>query len=1099
MPEIPFQFVFLRQKMFGGESLQKLLANPNFSRLAADQTDIPESLIQGCQDWLIKLPAFFQSQQSFPQTINIDQTVLRVDPPEDSQEWCQPFQLTVHYVWWTLDNRYKIAFLPVFDVNAVAVGAGEIEHEVRREARNALVRLAATHRLHSLNKVASYRELELQTVKRQIDTPSPRQIAEKTEREQDKDKTLKSVARRLKPRFLNAAYLVENDVRKLSEKLGGKQPESVLLVGASGVGKTAIFHQLVLSAVELQMELVEFWQTDGSRLIAGMSGFGQWQQRCTELVKELEKKPAVIHLGNLVELIESGKGAGLKRGIADFLRPFMARGKITTVAECTAEQLKVVAQQAPQLLDVFYQLDVATPDARQTGEVLLEIATHDLSKRNKSIEPSGITAINQLHQRFARYSAMPGRAIRFFRNLIEDTETTQTISADLVTDRFSDETGLPKFLLKDSQRLDLPATKQWFEQRVIGQPEPIELITDLLAVVKSNLNREGRPIASLMFIGPTGVGKTQTAKALAEFMYRDEKKLVRFDMSEYKDPYSAERLIGGLGSNQQGLLTSKVRENPFTVVLLDEFEKAHSQVYDLFLQVLGEGRLTDGQGRLVDFSTCVIIMTSNLGSESFREVSLGFQSDTNNRQEEYRDHFVRKVQQQVRPEFFNRIDRVVPFSPLAPDAVEKIAQRELELIRKRYGIVNRSIDFKIHKSAPKYLAKIGYEPKYGARPLKRAIHQRLVQPLAKQLLAKGDETPLKINVHAQPSGLHFSVDTVEVGNTQISNEQEVRRALRFLADARRRAQALEQSPGTTKMRNVVYRQQRSLTRALAQYPTEKQDEKLYSNPELLRRKNEIDNKQQMIQRVESVLHELMEYEQQMAQQHLNDQTVDSSAINLFVKNMDSKIDRCLLEIFLEDSFSPSNVSLFAYSRHPDRIRSLIEIWKQVADSNQYRWQLMEIRKVEEKEDSNQTWPVQLPSKQDHPDWNGYQIQLHQEISEQPRKDLLGYAFSVHGPTAFHLLFPEAGLHRFKENNVQDVLVEATGENINTYRPSEGIQSLPKFALAVTKTYDWNSQHIKTNTRDEVKFESTEQLTEAAIKLIQNRFKNLLAERINPWN
>src|SRR5262249_30690931 len=188
---------------------------------------------------------------------------------------------------------------------------------------------------------------------------------------------------------------------------------------------------------------------------------------------------------------------------------------------------------------------------------------------------------------------------------------------------FTRETGLPRFLLEDAVRLDLKATRDRFARRVIGQPEAVDLVVDLLATVKAGLTRPHKPIASLLFIGPTGVRKTEMAKALADFLFGDPGRLTRLDMSEYADPAAVQRLIGG-GFGAEGVLTSRIREQPFAVVLLDEFEKAHPLLFDLLLQVLGEGRLTDAAGRLADFCNAMVILTSNLGAESFQQGAFGF-------------------------------------------------------------------------------------------------------------------------------------------------------------------------------------------------------------------------------------------------------------------------------------------------------------------------------------------------------------------------------------------------------------------------------------------------------------------------------------------
>ncbi len=233
--------------------------------------------------------------------------------------------------------------------------------------------------------------------------------------------------------------------------------------------------------------------------------------------------------------------------------------------------------------------------------------------------------IDRLHRRYATYSAYPGRPLRFLRNLMGDAGAAAPVGMSEVAAAFARETGLPDFLIRPEAVLDLDAVREWFRERLIGQDHAIELVLDVLAAVKAELARPGRPLASLLLIGPTGVGKTEMAKCLAELLYGGRQRMIRLDMSEYADPWAVQRLFGGGGrEGGAGVLTSQVREQPFSVLLLDELEKAHHSVLDLLLQVLGEGRLTDGMGQVADFTNSVILMTSNLGAESFGRPAAGF-------------------------------------------------------------------------------------------------------------------------------------------------------------------------------------------------------------------------------------------------------------------------------------------------------------------------------------------------------------------------------------------------------------------------------------------------------------------------------------------
>ncbi len=319
-------------------------------------------------------------------------------------------------------------------------------------------------------------------------------------------------------------------------------------------------------------------------------------------------------------------------------------------------------------------LRVEEPPADEARAILRRVAERLRPGSRPPLSAEALATLDRLHRRYATYSVYPGRPLRFLTNLIHDhpARDEAPIDADAVTRAFARETGLPLVLLDDATPLDLDAARGWFAARVIGQDEAVDLVVDLLATVKAGLARPGKPIASLMFIGPTGVGKTELAKALAEFLFGDGRRMTRFDMSEYADPISVLRLIGGTTGRAEGLLTARVREQPFSVLLLDEFEKADPSFFDLLLQVLGEGRLTDVAGRLADFRNAVVIMTSNLGAEGYRRGRSGFARGRRDR-EEARAHFVSEVQAMVRPELFNRIDRIVPFAPL--DEVDGAADR----------------------------------------------------------------------------------------------------------------------------------------------------------------------------------------------------------------------------------------------------------------------------------------------------------------------------------------------------------------------------------------------------------------------------------------
>jgi ATP-dependent Clp protease ATP-binding subunit ClpC len=279
--------------------------------------------------------------------------------------------------------------------------------------------------------------------------------------------------------------------------------------------------------------------------------------------------------------------------------------------------------------------------------------------------------------------------------------------------------------------------------RVVGQKEAIEAVARALRRARAGLAPEDRPLGSFMFLGPTGVGKTELARALAAFMFNDEKAIVRIDMSEYMERHAVSRLIGSppgyVGYEEGGQLTEVIRHRPYSLVLFDEIEKAHPEVFNILLQILDNGRLTDGKGKTVNFKNTIIILTSNVGSGYFRELShLGFDqvdSEENRKKEKesgFRENVMKALRETFKPEFLNRLDEIIIFNALSPKDIEKIVTIQLAEVQKR--LRERGIELEIKKEVKEYLAKNGFDPDYGARPIKRLIQKVIVDELADKML-----------------------------------------------------------------------------------------------------------------------------------------------------------------------------------------------------------------------------------------------------------------------------------------------------------------------------------------------------------------------------
>jgi ATP-dependent Clp protease ATP-binding subunit ClpA len=702
-----------------------------------------------------------------PEKVAIDAVEVEVEPTVKSAAWRDPVRLQFHAVRWRHGDDAHVAYVPAIGIEVVANKAEDLGRLIPEHVRLALRRTGDIKSLFALAKLQRTDDARVEQEELSVAIPGPKERAVAQEKElealgkaqklviEDAGQVLSAHAATLPP-----AYELDATVEQVAESLTGRSPRSVLLVGPAGVGKTAAVYELVRRRDSFRLGSVPFWATSGARLVAGMSGFGAWQERCQRFVREAHRHGAVVHLGNLVELIEVGKGEMIGQGIASFLRPYIARGELLSIVECTPEQVPVIEKQDPHLLEVFHPVKVEEPTP-QVARRILEKSAEALAKsgRAAAITPAGLDALDRLHRRYAGYSAYPGRPLRFLRNLLHDAaggDGKERVSAAEVAAAFAKETGLPAFMIDDAVPLDLATASRWFAARVIGQTEAVNTVTDLLAGVKAGLNRPRRPIASLLFIGPTGVGKTEMAKSLAAFFFGDAGRVSRFDMSEYSDPVAVRRLVGGhFGS--EGLLTAKVREQPFSVVLLDEFEKADPSFFDLLLQVLGEARLTDAAGRVADFSNAIVVMTSNLGAESFQRGAFGLGATRDGGVRDARSHFVEEVRSFLRPELFNRVDRIVPFLPLDEASVRQIVDRELALLARRDGFRVRGLELDLGPGVRDHLAAKGYDRLYGARPLKRVMERELLVPLADGVNGYAEKTRLRATVSATPQGLRVSV------------------------------------------------------------------------------------------------------------------------------------------------------------------------------------------------------------------------------------------------------------------------------------------------------------------------------------------------------
>ncbi len=544
-------------------------------------------------------------------------------------------------------------------------------------------------------------------------------------------------------------------VEQVLAHLAQKDPEPLALVGPSGVGKTAVLQEvarrLVAKATKDQPGPLLF-HLDGSRLIAGGGFFGEWQQQTLEAFAEATRAKAVVHLGRLVDLLDAGRSAHGDDNVAALVLPMLAAREVTVVGEATPEEWARLRERNQAFARVFAPLVLEEPLPANAATIINRIADVEARDRKLTVEPGALDEVRSLVRRFRPDGSPLGNGVSFLRRLLDALDEGSRLTRQEVTRRFSLESGVPEELLRDDLPLALDEVRAFLGARVKGQPDAVSRVAQVVSVVKANLADPARPVATLLFAGPTGVGKTELTKALAERVFGSKDRMVRLDMGEYSGRDALSRLVGDAGND--GFLTSAVRRQPFSVVLLDEIEKAHPVVFDALLSVLGEGRLTDGRGRTADFRSTVIVMTSNLGAQTQRP-RVGFaDSDTG---ADVRAHYVAEIRRFFRPELFNRLDDVIVFGSLSREHLNAIVERELGKVSARGGFGRLGLTLSIPDEVREALAAWGYEPRYGARPLKRAIERHLVVPAAAHLAAHPPPIGSRLEVARDNAELSFAL------------------------------------------------------------------------------------------------------------------------------------------------------------------------------------------------------------------------------------------------------------------------------------------------------------------------------------------------------
>jgi ATP-dependent Clp protease ATP-binding subunit ClpC len=532
-----------------------------------------------------------------------------------------------------------------------------------------------------------------------------------------------------------AEGILENDkllgaVLELQESVLRVPSSSVMLIGESGVGKSAI---LEVFSRELVKQGWLVFRCGAADLLSGQMYIGQLEERIRTLIAQLSGKKVVWIVPNIHELAWAGMHKFNQTGILDILLPHIEDGSVVVIGETRPAAYDRLIQAKPFLRSKFSRIMVSPMEESETGQLArqwLEAQKKDLSAPPIMAEETLREAFQLAHQYLASKAA-PGNIMDFLKTTwlrVVHDGGPGAVSVDDLLHTLSGFTGLPLSILDDREELDLQNVREFFDSRVLGQPEAVGCVLERIALIKAGLTDPTRPQAVFLFAGPTGTGKTELAKTLAGYLFGSASRIVRMDMSEFQTQESLERIIGDGGDESSAnSLVQQIRNQPFSVLLLDEVEKAHPNVWDLFLQVFDDGRLTDRKGNSCDFRHAIIIMTSNLGAAIPTGEVVGFGGASVR-------FSVAQVEKTVtstfRREFINRIDRIIVFRPLTREVMREILRAELRRAFQRRGMRRREWAVEWDESALDFLLAKGFTPDLGARPLLRAIERYLLTPLA---------------------------------------------------------------------------------------------------------------------------------------------------------------------------------------------------------------------------------------------------------------------------------------------------------------------------------------------------------------------------------
>ena len=530
----------------------------------------------------------------------------------------------------------------------------------------------------------------------------------------------------------------EQEVERVVQILCRRRKNNPLLVGEAGVGKTAIAEGLAKKIVEKDIPEVlrnkTIYSLDLGSLIAGTKYRGDFEQRLKTVMKQLkEEKDSILFIDEIHTIIGAGSASGGTLDASNLLKPALANGEIKCIGATTYQEFRSVFEKDHALTRRFQKVDIEEPDVQTAIKILKGLKSRFEEHHKVKFSTDAIICAVELSAKFINDRQLPDKAIDIIdeagaaQRILPENKKKKLIGSKEIEEVISKVARIPAKTVNKDDRNTLKTLERDLKAVIFGQDKAINSLSSAIKMARSGLGPEGRPIGSFLFSGPTGVGKTEVAKQLA---YTLGIELIRIDMSEFSERHSISKLIGAppgyVGFDNGGMLTEQINKNPHAVLLLDEIEKAHPDIFNILLQVMDDGSLTDSNGRKTDFRNVTIIMTTNAGAEALSKLDFGF---THNKKLGDEQIEIKKI---FSPEFRNRLDAIVSFSALDNNVILKVVDKFL--IQLENQLHDKKVDATFTKKLKAYLAKAGFDPQMGARPMARLIQDTIRKALADQLL-----------------------------------------------------------------------------------------------------------------------------------------------------------------------------------------------------------------------------------------------------------------------------------------------------------------------------------------------------------------------------